>query len=91
MRATPLIGRRFWFAPRRRGWGLGPVSPEGWAVTSAAVLLSIKAKRNDNSSHLRRAPLVPLILAMVLKGTTPGGRRARLAFDEARVDGFAVA
>jgi len=31
------LGRKAWFGPKRTGWGLSPVSPEGWAVLLAAV------------------------------------------------------
>ncbi len=55
MRTTPLIGRKPWFGPRRSGWGLAPISWEGWALTGAFVVLAF------------------------LKGTSPGGAKARRA------------
>lgn len=33
----PGTGRRPWFGPKRIGWGLRPVTWQGWLVTVAAV------------------------------------------------------
>jgi hypothetical protein len=35
-----MVGRKAWVGPRRLGWGLAPVSPEGWAGVAAGVLLA---------------------------------------------------
>ena len=87
MRTTPLIGEKVWFAPRRLGWGLDPVSPEGWAVTLLAVLVSVTSKRTHGTTRSgARVLLGILIILMVLKGSTPGGRHARRAFNEARAE-----
>jgi len=37
VRTKPLVGRKAWFGPRRFGWGLTPVTAEGWAVVVIAV------------------------------------------------------
>jgi hypothetical protein len=76
MRTKPVIGRKAWFGPRRLGWGLGPASAEGWAVTGAAVAviigLAISLRRDRWTSLL----VVAVLLAVVfLKGTSPGGPR----------------
>jgi hypothetical protein len=74
MRTKPVLGQKAWFGPRRFGWGLGPVSVEGWAVTAIAVAAVIVL-----ATALHRVPwvgLVPVILLLViafLKGTSPGG------------------
>lgn len=80
---TPLIGTKAWFGPRRFGWGLGPVSPEGWAVTalSGALLWFLGARRVPATA--RAGVLAAVLTVVVLKGTAPGGPRARAAFDEA--------
>jgi len=88
MRTTPLVGRKVWFGPRKLGWGLSPVSLEGWALASIAGLLSIAIKRSERTRCHSRVLLAPFLFTVLLKGTSPGGPRARRAFDEARVDGF---
>jgi hypothetical protein len=76
MRTKPVIGTKAWFGPRRLGWGLGPVSPEGWVVTAGGVAVAIVAASVD-----RRTRWIGLVVAAVvvliafLKGTSPGGRR----------------
>ncbi len=88
MRTAPLIGTKAWFGPRRLGWGLGPVSPEGWLVTGLFVTLATMARRRGLRG---RAPalalLIPFLLVAVLKGTSPGGPRARRALEAVRQAG----
>jgi hypothetical protein len=92
MRNTPLIGKKAWFGPRRFGWGLDPVSPEGWTVTAIAALLSVAAKRGQRATRIGAGLLLAaLLVTAVLKGTTPGGPRARRAFEEARATTFDTA
>ena len=74
MRTKPLIGRKVWFGPRRLGWGLSPVTAEGWAVLviglGAAILLIIIDR------HYRWLGLIVLAAVVIitfLKGTSPGG------------------
>ena len=40
MRTTPLIGEKAWFGPRRAGWGLAPITWEGWALVAVFVILA---------------------------------------------------
>jgi hypothetical protein len=82
MRTTPVLGRKAWFGPRRVGWGLGPVSPEGWIVTLGFTALGLFTKRRTPSSQwIRYASIGVFLLFIVLKGTSPGGARARAEFD----------
>jgi hypothetical protein len=85
VRTTPLIGTKVWFGPRRMGWGWNPVSPEGWIVTAIIAVRSMALKRGDRKRRGADLLLVVLYLAVVvLKGTAPGGARARRAFEAAR-------
>jgi hypothetical protein len=73
MRTKPLIGRKAWFGPHRVGWGLSPVSAEGWVATAVTVGLAAAGRRD------RRTALLAVILLLVIvfvKGTSPGGPRA---------------
>jgi hypothetical protein len=74
MRTKPLIGRKAWFGPRRWGWGLSPVTAEGWAVlvigVGAALALAATVR------HFRWLSLIALAVMLVvifLKGTSLGG------------------
>jgi hypothetical protein len=77
MRTTPLVGRKAWFGPRAMGWGLSPVTPEGWAVTgvglAAAVAVSVLGQHDW---WLGLVVVAALLLVVFLKGTSPGGARA---------------
>jgi hypothetical protein len=85
VRVSPIVGDKAWFAPRRLGWGLSPVSPEGWLVTVAVVALSVIAKRRDDlPAWFGPALMAPFIVLLLLKGTSPGGPRARSEFDAHR-------
>jgi hypothetical protein len=88
MRTTPLIGKKAWFGPRRLGWGLSPVSPEGWVLTAAAAGAAVWTARAQGAGPARAGigALVPAVFLVLvfLKGTAPGGRRARAAFVESR-------
>ena len=80
MRTTPVVGEKVWFGPRRLGWGLSPVSIEGWLVSGAAIASTFVAVRTWPTHPLaRRLPMVALVAVAVAKGTAPGGRRARSA------------
>jgi hypothetical protein len=80
------MGTKPWFAPRRFGWGLDPVSGEGWAVVLAAVGLSALARWKGRRGPTRLEPLLGLavVLIAVLKGTSPGGPAARRGYEAAR-------
>ena len=85
MRSTPLVGERAWFGPRRLGWGLSPISPEGWAVTVAAVAASVAIKRREDlPTWVPALIMAPFVILFFLKGTSPGGPRARSEFEASR-------
>ena len=76
MRTKPLLGRKAWFGPRRMGWGLSPVSAEGWAVTAAAAAVAIGLTAADRRDRWTPVLVVVLLLVIVfVKGTSPGGPR----------------
>jgi hypothetical protein len=84
VRTTPLIGRKAWFGPRRMGWGLGPVSAEGWLVTLAFTALALTTSKRTVVPGWARIPILgTFLLLMVAKGTSPGGARARADFQAA--------
>ncbi len=85
MRTTPLVGTKPWFGPRRFGWGLSPISIEGWVATVAALGLTIAIARKPSDHGLvRRLPSLCLVAVALATGTAPGGPRQRAAFIEAR-------
>jgi hypothetical protein len=76
MRTRPLLGRKAWFGPRRMGWGLSPVSPEGWAVTAiflAAAVIGVVVGKHHWWLFL--VVVAVLLIVVFLKGTSPGGPR----------------
>jgi hypothetical protein len=74
MRTAPVLGSKAWFGPRRLGWGLSPVSPEGWAVTAVAVAAIIVVTALTRHHWWLSVLVVIVLLAVVfLKGTSPGG------------------
>jgi hypothetical protein len=85
MRTSPVLGRKAWFGPRRLGWGLEPVSPEGWMVTFAFAALALGLRRMKlNSRWVRWAVLGGFLIVALLTGSAPGGAVARGDFDAAR-------
>jgi hypothetical protein len=82
---TPLVGHKVWFGPRRLGWGLAPVSPEGRAVTVIAVISAIGTSRRRDGRRSARLIAGALVLAALLKGTAPGGPGARAAFEASQL------
>jgi hypothetical protein len=85
MRTSPVIGRKTWFAPRRFGWGLGPVTPEGWVVTVIFTGLAVVLKRWESRPRWARYVMFAAFVAvLVLKGSSPGGAAARSEFNAAR-------
>jgi hypothetical protein len=83
MRTTPLVGEKVWFAPRRLGWGLSPISVEGWIATVGSVGLGfVVTRRWPERKGLRRLPGIGLLAIALVKGTAPGGRRAREEFEQ---------
>lgn len=85
MRTSPIVGRKAWFGPRRLGWGLAPISIEGWLATLGAIGAGVWVTRKESSSSIPRYVVVCALLAVAVgKGTSPGGPRARLTFESAR-------
>jgi hypothetical protein len=88
MRTTPLVGRKAWFGPRRFGWGLGPASPEGWAVVVIGAVAAIGLATLDKHSRWTAIIVVVALIAVTfLKGTSPGGPREWEEFQAARNSG----
>jgi hypothetical protein len=76
MRTRPLVGGKAWFGPRRLGWGLSPVSPEGWGVTVAAIAAFVCiAVLTRHKWWIGLAVIAVLLIIVFLKGTSPGGAR----------------
>lgn len=88
MRTKPLIGRKAWFGPRRLGWGLSPVSAEGWVVTGVAVVAAIGVATLARRERWAALLVVAALLIVVfLKGTSPGGSREWREFRASRQRG----
>jgi hypothetical protein len=91
MRTKPLIGEKPWFGPPWLGWGVGPVSIEGWAATAAATvaaraLAKRAAARGEDPKRAQRAPSLALLALVAVKGTPPGGRKAHRRLMAARAE-----
>lgn len=84
VRMTPLIGKKPWFGPRRVGWGLAPVSPEGWALTALFAAIGTAAKRRGLEKKQTQILVGSFLVLAALKGTSPGGPRRRRTFDSTR-------
>ncbi|HEY2575323.1 MAG TPA: hypothetical protein VGI74_03340 [Streptosporangiaceae bacterium] len=85
MRTKPLVGQKAWFGPRRLGWGLGPVSPEGWAVLMGGAAVAIVTASVERRARWIALIVVAVMLLIVsLKGTSPGGPREWEEFNAAR-------
>jgi hypothetical protein len=81
VRMTPIIGEKPWFGPRRVGWGLAPISLEGWALTALFAALTAVAKRQGLAKKPMQVLLGSFSVVVALKGTSPGGPRRRRTFD----------
>ena len=55
VRTVPLVGDKAWFGPRRFGWGLSPMSPEGWVLTAASLVATFVLARVLGSPWLSRS------------------------------------
>jgi hypothetical protein len=85
VRTKPLIGRKAWFGPRRLGWGLSPVSIEGWLLTLLVVGVGVGvAAEKAGRETLKNRVMPAFVVLILLKGTSPGGRRKRREFEQAR-------
>ena len=87
--------RRYWFGPRRFGWGWSPVSPEGWVITAAIAVVGMvasRALRGRPFSQLGVALVTTsaLVLIAMATGTRPGstmlGSGARKALTGTGID-----
>lgn len=77
MRTRPLIGRKAWFGPRRFGWGLSPVTAEGWAVTVIGLAIGIALIATVSAARWVGFIVMAAVVAVAfLKGTSPGGSAA---------------
>jgi hypothetical protein len=56
------------------GWGLSPVSPEGWVVPLVAVV-AIICVVTLTQPWIAFVVVAALIIVIFLKGTSPGGTR----------------
>jgi len=81
VRTTPIIGEKPWFGPRRLGWGLAPISLEGWALTALFAVITGVAKRKGLPRQPMQVLLGSFSVIVALKGTSPGGPRRRRIFD----------
>ncbi|MDR0344618.1 MAG: hypothetical protein LBI49_16190 [Nocardiopsaceae bacterium] len=89
MRTKPLLGQKPWFGPKRLGWGLSPVSPEGWVISAVAVVATVglaAAARRDRWTAL--LPVIVLLVIVFLKGTSPGGPREWEQFQDRKNRGW---
>jgi hypothetical protein len=86
MRTKPLIGRKAWFGPRRFGWGLSPVTPEGWAVVAIGIAgtIGLVAAAGRHMRWLGLVVVAVMLVVVFLKGTSPGGPAAWKEFDASR-------
>jgi hypothetical protein len=88
---TPIIGEKPWFGPRRVGWGLAPISLEGWALTALFAVATGVAKRKGLPRQPMQVMLGSFSVIVALKGTSPGGPRRRRIFDLERGRGLGAA
>jgi hypothetical protein len=85
VRTKPLVGRKAWFGPRRMGWGLSPVTAEGWAVVAISVAAIIVLATVERHARWLALIVVAVLLAITfLKGTAPGGPDAWEEFKASR-------
>lgn len=87
MRTTPLAGRKAWFGPRGFGWGWEPTSWEGWVSSVAVVSIALwPVSGNDVAMEAAKAVAVCglLLVLCLMKGTSPGGPKARAEYERLR-------
>jgi uncharacterized membrane protein YphA (DoxX/SURF4 family) len=85
VRTKPLVGRKAWFGPRRLGWGLAPVTVEGWVVVAIGAAVAVGLATIDRHTRWLALIVVAAMLAITfLKGTSPGGPDAWEEFQATR-------
>jgi hypothetical protein len=85
MRMRPLLGRKAWFGPKRMGWGLGPVSLEGWALVLMFPLAGLCIPLLIRHYWWIIYPVFAfLLVVMLLKSTSFGGSREWAEFKAAK-------
>ena len=76
---------RYWFVPRRYGYGANPVTWQGWAITAAFIALALWVINHFAGRPGKEiailAPATILLLVVTAK-TTRGGWRWRWGDDE---------
>jgi hypothetical protein len=74
------------------GWGLEPVSTEGWIVTLAFAAVAFFIRRTRLGPRwVRYAMGGAFLLFAFLKGSAPGGAGARADFEAAKATAAATA
>ena len=82
---TPMVGRKPWFGPRRYGWGLNPITFEGWATLGVAIAgIIIVATTARHHAWIEFLIVIALIAVIFIKGTSPGGSAQWEEFQNAR-------
>lgn len=70
-----------WFAPKRYGYGAGrPISWQGWALTSAFIILAVPAgllARYSPTSSISVLFILTVAFTLICMRTTRGGWRWR--------------
>jgi hypothetical protein len=72
------MARPRWFGPKHIGWGLQPVTPQGWVLSGIFVLVVIIAAVRGSGIGVIVATVVFLAL-VALTAEKPGGQRSRRA------------
>jgi hypothetical protein len=60
------------------------VSLEGWIITLAGLVASRWVAKRTGERRFRHLVGLGVVAIALLKGSSPGGRKARRAFNEAR-------
>lgn len=76
---------RYWFVPRRYGYGATPVTWQGWAITIGFILFALAVLRifkDDGGMQMIIIFPATILLLVVTAKTTRGGWRWRWGDDE---------
>jgi hypothetical protein len=58
------------------------VSWEGWIVTVVLTAAAVAVRRRPGSQRIAAGIAAAMLVVALLKGTSPGGPRARRSYDE---------